>query len=304
MNKDVKTAFSVVPLEGRGLGAIAKRDILVGDLLMREQPLLRLTPDGLGRYDAHYYGGRESARAGLATLAQDVCGVRGDAADALTRAIETNGIVINHESEERFSVVFLTISRLNHSCRPNCEFHWDNDREEGCIKVVEPISSGSECTFNYGAVHASYKARQKYLKQRFGFLCDCDLCVQQEAYPAPPIPALPSRWQQWHALRSDLAPKQSKRAMCDGCLRPERVCVCDSLPRPPILPSTPVLVLQHKREAERKLNSGALLQLSVDPKRLTLVVGRSLLTARKSIVWESYVSHGRTPLLLFPRLSL
>ena len=67
------------------------------------------------------------------------------------------------------------------------------------------------------------------------------------------------------------------------------------------MPQTPLLLLQHRREATRKLNSGALLQLAVSPTRLATVVARSIHSARQSSAWARYVEgEGRTPLLLYP----
>ena len=62
--------------------------------------------------------------------------------------------------------------------------------------------------------------------------------------------------------------RTGRRAMCVRCVRPSRVCVCDALPNPRLQPSVPILVLQHKSEAARKLGSGSLLGLSIDAARV------------------------------------
>ena len=72
-------AFAVRPIDGRGLAAIARRNIDVNELVICEQPLLRLTPDGEGRFDGKYYRPRDDARMRLLSLAQDVGGAQGDA---------------------------------------------------------------------------------------------------------------------------------------------------------------------------------------------------------------------------------
>lgn len=89
--------------------------------------------------------------------------------------------------------------------------------------------------------------------------------------------------------------------MCSGCNRPSLVCICDELPRPPLRPSLPLLLLQHTREAARKLGSADLLRLSIDGELMQTVVGRTLGHVRRSAAWERYAhAEGRTPLLLFP----
>lgn len=342
-------AFTVLPLEGKGLGAVANRDISIGEVLIREQPLLRLTPDGNGRYDGKYYQDRDEARAGLLSLAQDVGGARGDTADAMTKVIETNGIVLDGGAS---SVTFLTVSRLNHDCDPNCRLYWDEGREEGSINAIKSIAAGDELSINYGAHSSRLDDRQRHLLSKFGFRCRCERCLQQklevvqrqEARRAkeqrksaqslakqrlaeterlqrlalvatcwPPIDNLDVRWQYTCALRASPVPihgaedgpngvRTGRRAMCVRCVRPSRVCVCDALPNPRLQPSVPILVLQHKSEAARKLGSGSLLGLSIDAARVQTVVGRTLGQARRSAAWTQYEAvEGRTPLLLYPR---
>ena len=91
------------------------------------------------------------------------------------------------------------------------------------------------------------------------------------------------------------------RQLCDGCRRPLNVCICDSLPRPRLRLSTPVVVLQHPREAKRKVQTAPLLELCVEPECLAVVRGRSPSALASSSVWTAAMSDGRTPLLLYPR---
>ena len=166
----------VAPLDGKGLGVLAVHDIASGQRIIREQPLLRLTPDGEGRYDGRYYGERDTARERLIALAQDVCGKCGAKADALTKVIETNGIIVE---DGKHSVVFQSVSRLNHSCAPNCQFRWDPALEEGSVHTLLPIVTGEECVFNYLGHTAppALDERRALLLTKFGFDCRCSRCT-------------------------------------------------------------------------------------------------------------------------------
>ena len=93
-SSSLNASFIIQTLAGKGLGVVASRPLAAGETIIREQPLIRLTPDGNGRFDPKYYGGRDEVRGALLTLAQDVGGVRGDSADAMTKVVETNGIVL------------------------------------------------------------------------------------------------------------------------------------------------------------------------------------------------------------------
>ena len=47
--------------------------------------------------------------------------------------------------------------------------------------------------------------------------------------------------------------EQPRRALCPGCARPTRVCLCSALPTPPLRTTTRVLILRHPKEAKRKV---------------------------------------------------
>lgn len=57
------------------------------------------------------------------------------------------------------------------------------------------------------------------------------------------------------------------RAVCPRCERPARTCLCASLP-PPLPHRTPLLILQHPREAGHAKNTATLLALGLQRARL------------------------------------
>ena len=158
---------TVVDMPHKGYGVVAARDIPANTTLFHEEPLLRLTPDGHGRYDGRYGcgGDRDRCRALLHTLSQHACGKGNAGAGALERVIETNGFVIEGGAA---TVVFLHISRCNHDCTSNARFEWDPASSTGAVITKQCISNGTEVTLNYGAT-GSRAERQRYLLQRFGF---------------------------------------------------------------------------------------------------------------------------------------
>ena len=78
------------------------------------------------------------------------------------------------------SVLFLTVSRLNHSCRANCDYII----QDGCIQVrtTRPVVMGEELTICYnnfleeeGPVIKS--ERRTYLLWAYRFTCRCEDCI-------------------------------------------------------------------------------------------------------------------------------
>ena len=106
-------AFSVQPIASKDLGIVARRELIEGETLLRDEPLLRLTPDGEGRFDGRYglNGDRERCRELLTSLSQHATGKRGAEAGVFERVIETNGFVGArlHAPTPRFFAPFFSV---------------------------------------------------------------------------------------------------------------------------------------------------------------------------------------------------
>ena len=75
--------------------------------------------------------------------------------------------------------VYITISRLNHSCRPNAMFCEGSKSFESRIRAASKINAGEEITISYVPTtvkHMNRKERQKWLLKRRQFVCRCNFC--------------------------------------------------------------------------------------------------------------------------------
>lgn len=75
--------------------------------------------------------------------------------------------------------VFLTVARLNHSCVPNAQGNLNTalPGNQFTIHALREIADGEEITISY--LHdelAIRSARQKRLKEGYGFDCACEIC--------------------------------------------------------------------------------------------------------------------------------
>ncbi len=104
-------------------------------------------------------------------------GMMADTLQAI-RVMKTNSFSWEYE---KYSVLFLTLSRVNHSCEPNCirvERKVGNDDVWVDIVALRNISDGEELTISYLADNEtcqSWARRQSFL-QGWKFTCCCAAC--------------------------------------------------------------------------------------------------------------------------------
>jgi len=78
--------------------------------------------------------------------------------------------------------VYPRLSKLNHSCDPNCTVAYIGSNE--CIIFANrPITPNEELTISYVPRGWSVLQRKEHLKQRYGFDCACTRCIHQMTYP-------------------------------------------------------------------------------------------------------------------------
>ena len=159
----------------KGLGVVALRSMVAGEMLLRETPLLRLKPNGQGQFYCAYAHGKPQSETLINTLSQHSYGrgldeVAREAMTVVERVIETNAFIVTDGT----TCVFLEISRFNHSCSASARFAWDASDACGTVICKEDIPQGAEITINYGA-KGSLDKRQQYLFERFSFGVCCFL---------------------------------------------------------------------------------------------------------------------------------
>ena len=129
--------------------------------------------------------------------------------------------------------VYPTLGLTNHSCIPNC-IRWDNadvagtilpnDRRKMCYRALIPIPRGSELFQSYVPLPWDYEDRQSYLKEMFGFTCNCKRCevekyeydIEMENRPTTAPPSeIDEQYISMYLLRH-LCPQKS----CAGTLTP------------------------------------------------------------------------------------
>lgn len=179
--ESLRDAFVVTPIQDKGHGVVAVRDIALGERLLVDAPLTEFE----GKWqdsqtsikpplaDALAALGPEGRRRFFA-LSQDES--RFGTEKTALGVFATNGIPYLRGKVPCISI-FATGARFNHSCAPNAVYRWNTNLNALTVHACQPIAAGDEICVYYGFDgHVTRSARQTRLKSSFGFDCTCAKC--------------------------------------------------------------------------------------------------------------------------------
>lgn len=163
--------FEVQPVPTKGKGLLARFDIVKGERIVSEEPLMispKVTP--ISRME-------EIIIAKLKLLSQidqrKYLSLHNNfpGKHPFSGIMRTNALPCGPGA----GAVYPTICFINHSCVPNAHHSWNSDLECETIHAASFIKAGEEITISYYQ-GGSAQSRQSYLKNAFGFNCKCNLC--------------------------------------------------------------------------------------------------------------------------------
>lgn len=91
---------------------------------------------------------------------------------------ETVGQFLNNEG----SGLYLTQSKINHSCNPNAEIQFPYSNNVLQVTALRNIATNEEICISYlddCQLNRSRHSRQKYLQENYLFTCDCVKCEEE-----------------------------------------------------------------------------------------------------------------------------
>lgn len=194
--------FEIRDANDKGLGAFTTSKILRGTTILLEKPLLRVIGDYLpSDIEREFQNLSPSSQEDFMTLAS-VHGIK-DLKDRIRVIERSSGANPLFEDSRQISMlkarsagersilstfysnaistkdggaIFLEASRINHSCIPNASYHWAPHLEMVQIRATKDIDEGQEITISYLDPCQLAHTRQRWLRDNYGFSCDCPAC--------------------------------------------------------------------------------------------------------------------------------
>ncbi|TLD36300.1 mynd finger and set [Venturia nashicola] len=187
ISSTIEKSYRIQAIPHKGLGLIAQRDIpVLSTILISEAPILRI-PSTMDEDD-------DTAltiwlERFLLTIPPKIASEKRKATHSLLNShpekgvlagiLQTNGFQLPAEGKwPECRGLFIEISRINHSCVPNCAQRWDGKKRVMIIVPVRRIEVGEEITVTYlvNVEVMVVKERRESLMKDFGFWCECERC--------------------------------------------------------------------------------------------------------------------------------
>lgn len=183
-----RPAYELRDVPGKGKGMIATRDIDPGELVIVERPILisprlmmneNLNPSSSFRAYAERKMSQEDRVKfyDLANALRDTTVLNWDS--EFNGIIHTNGFGVDwQEGKEKYTGIFIELSRFNHSCGPNLRRFWNPNLFTLTAQAVRPIRAGQELTVPYIDLFLPCAERRSILRNNYRFHCQCPYCVK------------------------------------------------------------------------------------------------------------------------------
>ncbi|KAF2650783.1 SET domain-containing protein [Lophiostoma macrostomum CBS 122681] len=177
--------YTVRSSPGKGFGVFAAVALEPGSIIMRETPVIKITPPPLHEGFGH-------AMREVGVLVREVFETLPKDSQAEIMSLHAYSTTTEQERPDYDELVpifrcnayysgneiglFPKIARINHSCRPNTSYFWNEQLNRRIVYATRPIGVGEEIFVSYIPLLQTSTERQKRLDQ-YGFKCTCAACA-------------------------------------------------------------------------------------------------------------------------------
>eukprot|EP00435_Cladocopium_sp_Y103_P019329 s834_g4.t1 len=173
--------YQVVSTDSQGLGVVATEPLVAGQLVTEEAPALRWSgAEDEVELNECFEDLPEEQQQRLWQLEDAFSeGEKTLLGIAFTNSFQAGEPLNPLDLGDDERVLYLEISRFNHSCLPNCEVSWDD--REGLLQIYagRDVAPGEDLCLYYQDVRMPTLSRQEKLKS-LGFTCGCRACTAED----------------------------------------------------------------------------------------------------------------------------
>ena len=178
MNQYDNPPFVQHQFPGKGRGLVANKTLQRGDQIFASTPLLVTDPDA--------YQLSQAERLALLYRGVDTLPLASQArfwellghfdGDPVYDRINTNNFEVTIDGVSQ-SALFPEIAMLNHDCRPNAAYFFDEQTMAHHVHAIRTIQPGEEITITYIDNEMTQAKRMQRLQRNWGFKCSCSSCT-------------------------------------------------------------------------------------------------------------------------------
>ncbi|KAJ4299019.1 hypothetical protein N0V90_004263 [Kalmusia sp. IMI 367209] len=185
LNHYANPPFEEREFPGKGRGLVANKTLHRGDQIFASTPLLITNPISYQLIEEERL---RLAHRGVDTLPSTsnklfmglLDHFKGDPVDD---RINTNAFDISVDGVSQYAVM-PEIAMINHDCRPNAAYFWDEDTLSHYVHATQTIYPGQEITITYINNERKREKRMTHLKNNWGFDCTCSTCAAHPVFTA------------------------------------------------------------------------------------------------------------------------
>ncbi|CAA9966260.1 protein containing SET domain protein [Pyrenophora teres f. maculata] len=183
-NKFQNPPFYQHEFPGKGRGLVANKTLHPGDQLFASTPILITDPDLYQLAEperlALFHRGVATLPPATRKLFWKLMGRSGADDDQVDDRITTNNFEVIMDEVSQ-SALFPEIAMMNHDCRPNAAYFFDEQTMSHYVHATRTIYPGEEITITYINNESLRNNRINGLRKNWGFTCACSACT---AHPA------------------------------------------------------------------------------------------------------------------------
>jgi hypothetical protein len=90
-----------------------------------------------------------------------------------------NAFNMDNRKEKIKPCVLFNGAKFNHSCIPNINFYYDENRNIMIFLANKKINKNTELSDNYININKKYIERKKILEEQYKFTCICKKCIEK-----------------------------------------------------------------------------------------------------------------------------